>query len=367
MSYALTQHLPCRSIEAHCHERQTDCQTGTSTKNLPLGISWFETAVSDGRPAYGDPEQTTWGEFTSIFQWRREGQKDGCGFVAARFKREPVGRQVRRLKANLLARTAVALDIETDKKTGEVPPSPEDAIGRMEALGLACLLYTSHNHTPGNTRYRIVTPLTTEIAPELPAPEIMAVAPGLRGALDDSKIGAQSLFHLPSCPYDTLDLHQTIVIPGAAIDATWMVERAGALLAARQAAADRIAAEAQAGAAARRETKISAGFNPDDSLIEKLRSRFDLDSVLTSHGYDKVGTKYRGMRSATLRSGWPVNPAHVGRRHNGQLPRFYVSHGETTGSAGDPGAGAGRDRGFRRTERSSIKQDRIGTGGVGGR
>jgi hypothetical protein len=207
----------------------------TPIENLRLSIAWFETAVPDGRPAYGDPEQTTWGEFTSIFQWRREGQKDGCGFAAARFKPEPAGRLVRRLKANLAARTAVALDIETDRKTGEVPPSPEDAIGRIEALGLCCLLYTSHNHAPGNNRYRIVTPLTSEIAPDVPAPEIIAEAIGLRGVLDESKIGAQSLFYLPSCPYDALDVHQSVVIPGAPADAAWVVDRAGALLAARQA------------------------------------------------------------------------------------------------------------------------------------
>jgi hypothetical protein len=45
----------------------------------------------------------------------------------------------------------VALDIETDKKAGEVPPSPGDAIGRIEALGLAGLLDTSHNHTPATS------------------------------------------------------------------------------------------------------------------------------------------------------------------------------------------------------------------------
>ena len=77
------------------------------------------------------------------------------------------------------------------------------------------------------------------------------------------------------------------------------MDRAGALQAARQAEAERIAAEAQAEAAARREAKIAAGFDPDDLLIEKLRSRFDLDDVLRSHGYDKAGTKYRHPNSSS--------------------------------------------------------------------
>jgi hypothetical protein len=114
-----------------------------------------------------------------------------------------------------------------------------------------------------------------------------------------SKVHAASLFYLPSSPYDRLDQHQTVTVPGALIDAAWMTERAGALLAARQGEADRIAAEAHAEAAARREAKIAAGFNPDDSLIEKLRSRFDLGSVLLAHGYDKAGTKYRHANSSS--------------------------------------------------------------------
>ena len=86
--------------------------------SLPLTVCWFETAMPTGEMALGDPEVTTWLDFTSVFGWRREGVKDGCNFVPARFKLEPNGRQVRRLKANVLSRTAVALDIETNKKTG---------------------------------------------------------------------------------------------------------------------------------------------------------------------------------------------------------------------------------------------------------
>jgi hypothetical protein len=265
--------------------------------DLPLVISWFENAGEKGSPAYGDPERTNWRPFASVFEWRREGEKDGPNFVPSRFKLEPDGRHVRRLKANVVARTAVALDIEGDKKTGEVPPRLPMAMDRAKAQGFACLGYSSHSHRPGVDRYRLVFPLSAEIAPELPAPEIMAEALGLLGVLDRSKIGASSLFYLPSCPYGALDLHQTIVIPGAPIDAAWIARHGGALLALRQAEDDRIAAEAQAEAAARREAKIAAGFDPDDSLIEKLRSRLDLDSILTSHGYAKAGTKYRHPNS----------------------------------------------------------------------
>jgi hypothetical protein len=66
-----------------------------ATADLPLTISWFETAKPEG-PAYGDPERTTWGAFTSAFEWRREGEKDGPAFVPSRFKLGPNGRQIRR-------------------------------------------------------------------------------------------------------------------------------------------------------------------------------------------------------------------------------------------------------------------------------
>jgi hypothetical protein len=268
-----------------------------SADDLPLQVAWFENQGNKGQPALGDPEDTTWDHFTSIFAWRREGEKDGCNFIPARFKLEPDGRQVRRLKGNLLARTAITLDVETNKATGESPPSLDEAMNRARAHGLGALGYTSHNNGPGNLRYRLVLPLSGEIPHELPAPEVMAEHLGLLGVLDMSKTGAASLFFLPSCPYGTLDLHQTVVITGAPVVAGWMVEQAGALQAVRQQEADHSAATAQTEAAARRAKKLADGFDPDDSLIEKLRTRFDLDEVLRSHGYDKVGENYRHPNS----------------------------------------------------------------------
>lgn len=274
----------------------------SGTGSLPLTISWFDTAAPDGRPAFGDPERTTWSAFTDVFWWHREGEKDGPNFVPSTFTLEPDGRHVRRLKRNLIVRTTIALDCETNKKTGEVPPALQHAVARMADAGWGAVVYTSHNHTRAAPRYRIVLPLSEPIAPELPAPEVIADNLDLAGVLDRSKIGASSLFYLPSMPYGSdPDNHQTLVIEGAPIDAAWTRETAGAILAERQAEADRITAEAHAEAAARREAKIAAGFDPDDSLIEKLRSHFDLAGVLLAHGYDKSGSntaaKYRHPNS----------------------------------------------------------------------
>ena len=164
---------------------------------------------------------------------------------------------------------------------------------------MACVIYTSHNHHPqSDIRYRIVLPLSAEIAHGLPAPEVMADCMGLLGVLDRSKIGAQSLFYLPSSPHGLLDQHQTVVVPGAPIMAGWIRTWSRPSSRATSGSGSQ-ADEAHAEAAARREAKIAAGFNHDDFLIEKLRLHFDLDSVLRAHGYDKQGSNYRHPNSGS--------------------------------------------------------------------
>lgn len=266
----------------------------------PLTISWFPTASPRGEPAIGDPERTTWGCFADVFWWRREGAKDGPSLVPARFTLEPDGRHVRRLKRNLLARTAIAIDCETNKTTGEIPPALGAAVARLRTARWAAVIYTSHNHRAEAPRYRIVLPLSEEIAPDLPAVEVVADRLRLAGVLDRSKLGASSLFYLPSMPFDCCaDQHAMEVLDGSALDAAVVREAAGALLAEREAEKERIAAAAHAEAAARREANIAAGFDPDDSLIERLRSRFDLEAVLLAHGYDKAGSKFRHPNSTS--------------------------------------------------------------------
>ncbi len=148
-----------------------------------LTICWFPTGMPDG-PSIGDPERTNWSNFVDVFWWRREGDKDGPNFIPARFVLEPDGRHVRRLKRNLLARTAVALDCETNKTTGEIPPPLKEAAARVQDRDWAAIIYTSHNHRSEAPRYRIVLPLSEEINHSLPAPEIVGASLGLVGVLD---------------------------------------------------------------------------------------------------------------------------------------------------------------------------------------
>src|SRR5579863_4412389 len=55
---------------------------GTLTA-VSLTIALFPTAKPTG-PAYGMEERTTWGAFAARLRERREGDKDGPSFVAAR-------------------------------------------------------------------------------------------------------------------------------------------------------------------------------------------------------------------------------------------------------------------------------------------
>jgi hypothetical protein len=130
------------------------------------------------------------------------------------------------------------------------------------------------------------------VEPDLPVPEIIARELGVEGVVDRSKFAPASLFYLPSAAgFGDLDRHEAHIITGSPYGAASMRQKAGALLAERQAEQDHVAAEAHAAAEKRRQERIAAGFDPDDSLIEKLRAHFDLEGVLLSHGYNKVGSK----------------------------------------------------------------------------
>jgi len=263
---------------------------GAAPRDLCLIVCRFSTAFPDG-PAFGTMERLAWHQFTDLLTRRREGKKDGPNVVFSRFKVEDDGR-VRRVKKNVEARTAIALDIETNKKTGEIPPPLGEVERRIKKIFWCAEIYTSHSHQEQAPRFRVVLPLTREIDPHLPAPEVAANALGLAGVLDESKIGPASVFYLPSSEKGRLAEHRTIIIDGAPIAAEWMQERAGALLAAREEVQARQRAEALAAAEARRAARAVSGFKQSENLIEAIRDRLDLEGELLRHGYEKRGDRY---------------------------------------------------------------------------
>jgi hypothetical protein len=278
---------------------QTETFRATSAAALlSMTISRFPTAFPQG-PAMGTTQRVAWDEFAELCCRRRTGGKDGDNFIPATFTPDPDGR-VRRLKANVLSRTAVALDCETNKTTGELPPAFADAVRRVTERGWAGVIYTSHSHQPHAPRYRVVLPLTEEIGPELPAPEVIAEILGLRGVLDESKIGASSLFYLPSADPGAHGHHEAEAIGGEPIDGQWLRREAGSLLTAREAERERQRAEAVEAATRRREERVKQGHDPDASIIEAVRKRLDLAAELIAHGYERKGDgKYLFPKSET--------------------------------------------------------------------
>ncbi len=299
-----------------------------SARDIPLAIAWFDTAMPRPGEALGTLIQMTWGDLVERLSRRRQGEKDGACFAPATFELKPDGIHVGRTKTSALSRTAIVLDIETSKKTGEIPPPPIEALSRARGMGLAALVYSSHNHRPGSDpRYRVVIPLSDEIACEIPAPEVLAAELGLPGVLDTSKIGPASVFYAPSCPAEAQGTHYFEAVDGMPVDADRINEVGVVLLQARRTEEARIAAAAQGEAAARRDAKIAAGFDPDDSLIEKIRVHLDLEQILLSHGYDKKGQNFRHPNSSSGMHG-----AHV--KAVGSIERVF-SHNATDPLHGD--------------------------------
>src|SRR5271166_4494115 len=93
---------------------------------LSFTVSLFRTRGQ----AMGTMDRTTWGAFARGLLHRREGRKDGPLFIPATFRPECDGR-VHRLGKNVTSRTAVALDCETHKTTGEIPPFLTEVCDRL--------------------------------------------------------------------------------------------------------------------------------------------------------------------------------------------------------------------------------------------
>lgn len=159
------------------------------------------TVFRDSHDRWGRPVTSTWQALAQRLDRHEEGEKDGLALCCASFRRDVLPGHGIRGNANLLSRSLIALDIETSRDTGEVPP-PLDAVADFLAVRrLSAVLWTTHSHTEAEPRYRVVMPLggafplPDDVDPFLPA--IVAAQCELTGVADRSKFGASSLFYLP--------------------------------------------------------------------------------------------------------------------------------------------------------------------------
>jgi hypothetical protein len=302
-------------------------------EETPITVSIFPTAFPTG-PAYGTMTHSAWADLATLFLNRRVGNKDGRCFIPATFAQEPDG-AVRRLLANVSTRTAIALDCETNKLTGEVPPKFANVVERIKNQSWAAAVYTSHSHTQAAPRYRIVLPLSAEIPPNLPVAEIVADYLDLFGVIDTSKLGPASLFYFPSCEPGSTEHHEAELVDGHPIHAAYIEECAAEVISAREAGQAKARAAALEAAARRREERAKAGYDPDASVVEQIRDRLDLAGELLAHGYKHIaGNRYLYPESET---GIPGVYLVTGRDN---IERAYSHH------SGDPLAAGNLPRGY---------------------
>lgn len=202
------------------------------------------SAYQSSHDAIGQRVEIEWSRLAARLQQHVEGEKDGPALAFGWFAG-------RRLANNLLLRSAIALDIETDPATGVVPPEPSAVADALHAMRRAAIVYTTHSHKADAPRYRVILPLdrpvvflregTTretadtcgqqvsgtldQVNPESTTsrsldPWLAAVAAseiGLIDVTDKSKLGASSLFFLPRHVPGTVD-HKSYLIEGDPFD-----------------------------------------------------------------------------------------------------------------------------------------------------
>src|SRR5262245_13092670 len=177
--------------QAHKACSATRCQR--QDYEAPVKFTLFRNAHDN----QGQELERPWPAVAPILTTHRTGEKDGWAVAFATFAGTR-GNQA------LATRSAIALDVESSKQTGEIPPSEEVAARRLGMLGVCAVLWTTYNHQPDEPRYRIVVPIpevvlsddTSLLLDDWLAPAL-AQRLGLSGVVDGSKYGASSLFFLP--------------------------------------------------------------------------------------------------------------------------------------------------------------------------
>ncbi len=130
-------------------------------------------------------------EYKAMTKTQRGKVKDVGGFVGG-----TVAGGGRRKADSITARSLVTLDIDYGTS------------GTVEAVrelldGSAWCLYSTHSHTPGSPRYRLVLPLSREVTPEEYIPIARRIADDIGiDIFDSSTYEPSRLMYWPSCPRD---------------------------------------------------------------------------------------------------------------------------------------------------------------------
>lgn len=120
----------------------------------PIHCTFFR----DCRDRYGRAVAVSWSKLAARCICHEEGEKDGPALTCCTFQAgQPRGNR------SVVTRTLVALDIEINKTTGEVPPAFASTRNNLTSRRVAAAIWTTHSHTPELPRYRVLMPLTYAI------------------------------------------------------------------------------------------------------------------------------------------------------------------------------------------------------------
>jgi hypothetical protein len=275
----------------------------------PIRCTFFR----DCHDRYGRAIAASWSNLAARCSRHDQGEKDGPALTCCTFQPgQPRGNR------SVVARTLIALDIETNRKTGEVPPAFASTRDNLTIRRVLAVMWTTHGHTPELPRYRVLMPLARaidyqpDIDPYLTAS--VAAQLNLHGVSDASKFGAASLFYLPRHP--EAGAHATAVITGEPIDSGMLLTMATTIA--------QGVAQTEAEVLARRQAHA---LPPD---VIKLVARFNelhpVARTLERYGYRRDGGRWRS------------------RYQHGQGATTVLSDGMTwvSFSESDAAAGVGR-------------------------
>src|SRR5262245_49501850 len=114
------------------------------------------SVVQDAHDNWPRPFVMPWDELAVRCADHREGEKDGTALICATFT------GLRR-KETLAERQLVAIDVELDKTTGQVPPPPQTTANIIASRGLAACVWTTFSHRADEPRFRVLMPLSEPI------------------------------------------------------------------------------------------------------------------------------------------------------------------------------------------------------------
>jgi len=267
----------------------------------------------------GEQRNVTYDQLVKLLT-PQSGEKDGPGFSPATFKNNHRGRD------SLISIGMIVLDVEENKKTGEIPPDPQEITKRVNSRGLTGFVYTTYNHTPENPRYRVVLPLSHSILvsddPRLRSFEhevsrevCLHVARdlGLSGVIDTSKLGGESLFFFPRYPASGKNHAKLFLSSGVFLETADLWRECQQEVAARQ---NRAASRKEPSAFNQRAVQTN-------TLIEKIRDRLPpLREKLSQLGYSHHQATDRYTHPSSS-SGIPGVIVFLG---DDGVERFYSHH-----------------------------------------